>query len=198
MDAILEELQGHLLQAQHSMKRTADLKRRDVSFDVGDLVFLKIRPYRHRSLAKFSNEKFSPRFYGPYRVVARIGAVAYQLQLPTAAKIHPVFHVSQLKKAIGVPIPAQEVPPVLAPDLELRVEPERLLATHFSKVTGQLEVLLQWRYLPDFESSWELFDVIQQQFPEFHLEDKVTLLGGRVVDKPLIRQVYVRNCGGSG
>ncbi|EXB28923.1 Cleavage stimulation factor subunit 1 [Morus notabilis] len=143
-DAILEELRGHLLQAQHSMKRNADLKHCDVSFDVGDLVFLKL----------------SPSFLG------------------------------QLKKAIGLPIPAQEVPPALAADMELRVEPERLLDTRFSKVTGQLEVLLQWRHLPDYESSWELFDVIQQQFPEFHLEDKVTLLGGGEVDKPLLRQVY--------
>jgi len=102
----LDELQVHLLQAQQSMKWHADLKPRDVFFKVGDLVFLKLRPYRHRSLAKFSNEKLSPHFYGPYKVLARVGAVAYRLQLPAAAKIHPVFHVSQLKKAIGLSVPA--------------------------------------------------------------------------------------------
>lgn len=130
-DDILDELHAHLLQAQQVMKAQADLERRDVSFEVGNLVFLKLRPYRHRSLAKFSNEKLSPRFYGPYKVIMLFGSVAYRLQLPAAAKIHPVFHVSQLKKAIGLSIPAQEVPRSLTADMELRVEPERLLATRF-------------------------------------------------------------------
>ena len=94
------------------MKKRADEHRREVEFDVGNMVYLKMRPFRHRSLAKRANEKLAARFYGPYRVEARVGAVAYRLKLPEEAKIHPTFHVSPLKKAVGdqtmiTSIPAQ-------------------------------------------------------------------------------------------
>ena len=50
-------------------------------------------------------------------------------------------------------------------------------------------MLVQWEDLPDFEATWESVDVMKQQFPAFHLEDKVALLGGRIVRLP-ITQVY--------
>lgn len=127
-DELLGDLRANLLKSQDMMRKYANKSRRDVEYQVGDLVYLKLQPYRRRSLAKKLNEKLSPRFYGPFPVAARIGAVAYRLDLPPISRIHPVFHVSLLKKAIGTGFQVQDLPPVLTEDHELLVEPEEVLA----------------------------------------------------------------------
>ena len=94
-----------LLKAQDAMKRTADAKRREVEYEVGNWVLLKLRPYRQRSAkdAQASSGKLAKRFYGPFKVLERIGKVAYRLKLPEGARIHPLFHCSLLKPFHGDP-----------------------------------------------------------------------------------------------
>ena len=72
-DLILNELKDHLCCAQSKMKSFVDAHHRAVQFEVGDFVYIKLRPYRLRSLAKRPNEKLSPRYFGPYKVVQQIG-----------------------------------------------------------------------------------------------------------------------------
>lgn len=100
-DAMLDLLKCHLLRTQQQVKAVADGKRRDVHFSVGESVYLKLRPYRQVFLACRRNEKLSPRFYGPFTVAAHVGPMAYRLDLPAASAIHPVFHISQLRRVIG-------------------------------------------------------------------------------------------------
>jgi hypothetical protein len=93
-------LQQHLLRAQQRMKCQADKKRSERSFQVGDMVFLKLQPYIQQSVATRGTQKLTFRYFGPYKVLQRIGEVAYKLELPASSQVHPVVHVSQIKKHI--------------------------------------------------------------------------------------------------
>lgn len=101
-------LQRRLLKAQSSMKANADKHRHDTQFSVGDWAYLRLRPYRQKSMAP-SYTKLAKRFYGPYQVIDRIGPIAYKLALPDTSHIHNVFHVSLLKLHQG-PSPTTEAP----------------------------------------------------------------------------------------
>ncbi|KAJ0043681.1 hypothetical protein Pint_18477 [Pistacia integerrima] len=83
------------------MKKFANIKRTERSFNIGDLVYLRLQLYKLQLVVQRRNLKLSPRFYGPYQVLKKIGTVAYRLELPPEAKIHPMFHVSFLKKKLG-------------------------------------------------------------------------------------------------
>ena len=192
-DVILEELKNHLSRAQEKMKTTADKRHRDVQFEVGEKVFLKLHPYHQQSLAKRRNEKLAPRFYGPYEVLAHVGVVAYKLSLPDGARIHPVFHVSQLRQAISATQVSYQFPPQFNTEQILEVEPKQVLGVRPSTEgpPGTLEVLIQSRDLLVFEASWEPFSTIQDQYPACHLEDKVKHWATSNVKLP-IRFTYAR------
>lgn len=88
----LLKLKDHLNLAQQRMKRQANKKRKDIEFQEGDWVYLKVRPYRQKTLSRKRCEKLSPKFFNPFLILNRIGNVAYRLQLPSEAQIHDVFH----------------------------------------------------------------------------------------------------------
>jgi len=76
------------------------MKRRDVVFEVGEFVHLKLHPCQMQFLVAGTNQKLVAGFFGTFEVLERIGGVVYKLQLPKTAKIHPVFHVSLLKRSV--------------------------------------------------------------------------------------------------
>jgi hypothetical protein len=85
--------------AQTRQKSYADKRRRDLSFEVGDFVYLKVSPMSGTRRFKVKG-KLAPRYVGPFKIIDRKGEVAYQLELPPQlSDVHDVFHVSQLKKS---------------------------------------------------------------------------------------------------
>ena len=78
---------------QNQQKLYADRGWVERQFEVGDLVYLRLQPYGQSSLKQKGAKKLKPHFYGPYRVIHKIGEVAYELELPQGSKIHNIFHV---------------------------------------------------------------------------------------------------------
>jgi hypothetical protein len=87
--------------AYNHMKQKVDQGHSEHQFVEGDYVFIQIQPYKKTPLKVEHFHKLAPKFYGPYKVVKRVGSVTYQLYFPIHSKLHHVFHVSCLKKVIG-------------------------------------------------------------------------------------------------
>lgn len=107
-EAIVQKLKASMEDAQRRMKYYADRNRTERKLEVGDMVYLKLQPYRQNAFGIRGSLKLRGKYYGPFKVLEKVGAVAYRLQLPEEAAIHPVFHVRQLKKHLGthaVPMP---------------------------------------------------------------------------------------------
>lgn len=98
---MIHMLKFFLKRAIDRMKSQADLKRSDKSFNIGSWVWLKLHPYRQKTMKTSTNGKWSPRYFGPFKVLNTIGKVAYKLQLPDDAQIYPIIHVSQFKQCRG-------------------------------------------------------------------------------------------------
>ncbi|KAJ9543487.1 hypothetical protein OSB04_023194 [Centaurea solstitialis] len=202
-DEALKQLKIHLNRAQTIMKEHADKKRREVQFQVGEWVYVKLKPYRQVSVAQRIYQKLAARFFGPFKVVERVGPVAYKVDLPASSRIHPVFHASLLKKAVAAPVDS-----VLPPELEINSadfpSPTAILAARTITNHGEAELqwLIQWKDHPREEATWEAAAVIRSQFPDLSLEDKTLLEGGsndanegnleQHVSKPRILKVYSR------
>ena len=121
-----------MLTAQSRQKSYVDVRRRDLEFAVGDEVLLKVSPTK--GIVRFGIKgKLSPRYIGPYLITARVSSLAYRLQLPESmAGVHPVFHVSMLRKYIRDPeLKIEADPIIIQQDLTIDAQPVRVL--EFSK-----------------------------------------------------------------
>ena len=94
-------IQEKLLAAQNRKKEYADRKVRDLDFMEGEQVLLKVSPMK--GVMRFGKRgKLSPRYIGPFEVLKRVGELAYELTLPRGLSgVHPIFHVSMLKRYHG-------------------------------------------------------------------------------------------------
>ncbi|KAL9447417.1 hypothetical protein AB3S75_014979 [Citrus x aurantiifolia] len=147
-DAILRELRHNLSVARDRMKSQADQNRREVSFMVGDYVYLKLQPYRQTSMAFRRSMKLAPRFYGPYQIV---------------------------EKHAGTNAPASTQLPPVAEDSTILPQPEAVLnhrVIRKGKYRPRSEILIKWKGAPMEDATWENEWRFSKSFPDFVLEDK--------------------------
>jgi hypothetical protein len=188
-DVFIADIKDRLLHAQELMKTQYNSHHRHVEFAVGDWVWLRLHQRLAASMPERSRGKLSPRFYGPFRVVDRVGPVAYRLALPPGSRLHAVFHVVFLKKFEGAP--PTEIPQ-LPPMQHGRVLPTPLKVLRARLNRGRWEVLVQWMGCLPADATWELVEEFSAAHPAFQLEDELFQNeGGSVVDS-FVGRTYFR------
>lgn len=185
MDNVLYVLKSNLEMAQNRMKLQTDKKMTERHFEVGDMVYLRLVPYQLQSLAPHSYHKLQPRFFGPYKVLEKVGTIAYKLQLPPETKVHSVFQVSCLKKQLGNNvIPSPTLPLSTEDGLQL-VEPAAILNRMMYK-KGMVAGYNSWCNGKDKMLSMLLGRIMRHLRLDFqnlqcNLEDKISFEGGSIV-----------------
>lgn len=127
------------------------------------MVLLRLQPYRQVSMANRRHQKLLPKYYGPFKIIQRVGTMAYKLDLPTDARIHPVFHVSALKAYIAGFSTDRPSLPLIEP-VSAMPQPQAVLG-HRTRA-GKSEVLIHWQHSSPADASWETKADLSQRFPD--------------------------------
>jgi hypothetical protein len=167
-------IQNRLKAAQSRQKSYADSRRRPLTFQVGDFVYLRVTPLK--GMQCFHEKgKLAPRYIGPYKILERRGELSYKLELPPKlSEFHDVFHVSQLRKCLRAPNQPETFKDVeqdtidLNHDLTYRERPIRILEkdVHLTRRRKINMYKVQWSNHTEDEATWEREDYLQREFPE--------------------------------
>jgi hypothetical protein len=158
---------------QSRQKSYTDHRRRELSFEVGDFVYLKVT--HMRGLRRFKvRGKLALRFIGSFKILEKRGEVAYQLELPPQlSDVHDVFHVSQLKKCLRVPeeqIPMEDLN--AKEDLSYQEYPIKILETS-ERVTRNKKINMckvQWSHRTEEEATWKREEELKAEFLSFFFD----------------------------
>jgi hypothetical protein len=156
--------------AQSRQNSYVDHKRRELSFEVGDFVYLKVSPMRGVRRFKVQG-KLAPRFIGPFKILEKTREVAYQLELSShLSDVHGVFHVSQLKKCLRVSkeqLPKEDLD--AKEDFSYQEYHVKILETS-ERVTQNKRIKMckvQWSHHTEEEATWEREEELKAEFPSF-------------------------------
>ncbi|KAA0035748.1 pol protein [Cucumis melo var. makuwa] len=169
----IQKIRSRMQAAQSRQKSYADVRRKDLEFDVGDKVFLKVAPMK--GVLRFERRgKLSPRFVGPFEILERIGPVAYRLALPPSlSAVHDVFHVSMLRKYVSDPSHVVDYEPLeIDENLSYTEQPVEVLAREVKMLRNREIPLVKvlWRNHRVEEATWEQEDDMRSRYPELFEE----------------------------
>ncbi|KAL0539827.1 hypothetical protein IC582_024048 [Cucumis melo] len=169
----IQKIRSRMHTAQSRQKSYADVRRKDLEFEVGDKVFLKVAPMR--GVLRFERKgKLSPRFVGPFEIRERIGPVAYRLTLPPSlSTVHDVFHVSMLRKYVPDPSHVVDYEPLeIDENLSYTEQPVEVLAREVKMLRNREIPLVKvlWRNHRVEEATWEREDDMRSRYPELFEE----------------------------
>ena len=163
-------IQERMRTAQSRQKSYHDKRRKDLEFEVGDHVFLRVTPWTGVGRA-LKSRKLTPRFIGPFQILKKVGPVAYQIALPPSlSNLHNVFHVSQLRKYIRDPSHVIELDDVQVKEnltyetLPLRIEDRRTKPLRGKEI---LLVKVIWGCASGEDATWELESQMREAHPSF-------------------------------
>ncbi|KAD6796699.1 hypothetical protein E3N88_07595 [Mikania micrantha] len=175
----LAQVRARLKASQDRLKSYADKRRRPIEFNVGDRVLLKVSPWK--GLIRFRKRgKLSPRYIGWFKILARIGKVAYRLELPDElSSIHPTFHVSHLRKCL-----VDETSHVLYDEIEIDdklnyvEEPVVILDRDEKRLRNKTikMVKVQWKHRKGSEATWETEEEMRTCYPQLFTFASTNLL----------------------
>ncbi|KAA0059657.1 pol protein [Cucumis melo var. makuwa] len=172
-NAAIQKIRASMLKAQSRQKSYADVRRKDLEFEVGDMVFLKVAPMK--GVLRFVKKgKLSPRFVGSFQILERIGPVAYRLALPPSfAAVHGVFHISMLRKYVADPTHVVDFEPLqISENLSYEEQPVEVLTREVKKLRSREIPLVKvlWQNHGVEEATWEKEEDMRALYPEL-LED---------------------------
>ncbi|KAL2243599.1 UNVERIFIED_CONTAM: Transposon Tf2-12 polyprotein [Sesamum indicum] len=164
----IQVVKKHLKAAQDRQKNYVDQHRREMEYEVGDKVFLKISPWR--GILRFGKQgKLSPRYIGPYEIIERIGPLAYRLALPAElSQIHDVFHVSMLRRYRSDPSHIiHETEIEISKELTYVEEPAEILDRNVRKLRKKdiPMVKVRWSHHYPREATWEVEEHMKEKYP---------------------------------
>ncbi|GJV05998.1 hypothetical protein Tco_1343654 [Tanacetum coccineum] len=162
------QIKNRLLTARSRQKSYADIRRKPMEFNVGDMVMLKVSPWK--GVIRFGKRgKLSPRYVGPFKIIERIGPVAYRLELPEKLRgIHNTFHVSNLKKCLAdenLVIPLEEIQ--LDDKLHFIEEPVEIMDREVKQLKqSRIPIVkVRWNSRRGPEFTWEREDFFMKKYP---------------------------------
>ena len=166
---LVKKIQQRLQTAQSRQKSYVDKRRRPLAFNEGDQVFLKVSP--RKGIQRYGKKgKLAPRYIGPFKIIGKVGSVAYRLELPSQlANVHPVFHVSMLRKY--EPDPSHVIDHsdlILEDDASFEVKPVRVVDCSEKVLRGKSIPLVRilWSQHGIQEETWELETEMRSKYPE--------------------------------
>ncbi|KAL0536694.1 hypothetical protein IC582_025654 [Cucumis melo] len=168
-NAAIQKIRACMLTAQSRQKSYEDVRRKDLEFNVGDMVFLKVAPMK--GVLRFEKKaKLSPHFVGPFEILERIGPVAYRLALSLSfSAVHDVFHVSMLRKYVADLTHVVDFEPLqIKENLSYEEQPVEILAREVKMLRNRgiaLVKVLWWNHGVE-EATWEREEDMRAQYPE--------------------------------